>query len=892
MTYDYDSAFGTLSQVKVDDGGVRHQLDIGRTTPSQVGSTDWYVGDDQSYTSLYGIDYTISGPGRLRKKDFSKDLEDELGHACLEYEYDLLARVSDVGCETFTFETYEYDVMGVLEEVMRRPAGTTPTTWTYDQIAGARPHNLVSGRADGTAREEFTYDTVTGRMTTFERDNIYPSGVDHERNYIYDGAGKLIEANQGPAGLPNLIATYHYGLDDELIRHEMVGAPTGDYTKLWFDGWRWDDQEPAGARTFESLLPQLDVEERGGAKTRRWVFREYDGHAIATLDDGGTSLGMEALGAYGAELMSDGVETAEVNGYQGMERDKGPGLTHMGARHLMMSDGIWLQPEPLLHLGITASQMGSPRSMTGAYALGAPTIASDRSGYIVQKKVIKKFIGKFTGEAKVAAAEEALVYGLNQAAPGLGDTAGLVLAVSDLDAAGAMKRLATIRENTGKGVQVLKNWVTGQCFVEGTEVATLDGWVPIEEVSAGDLVLASRATEEDWSPLDSVRIAAQLPRSSPLDRACERVRSWAKRVSLPLMMLSACDVGIPPRPGDVVRAFDVRTATWVETVVEDVELDSEIIHRGHLFRTGARGLKDLGSATITALADANASISDGHQRTPPSQHSWVLVLDEYPARHVRPSALTPGQRFGFQGRVFEVLEGMEGVVVRETDVALGRATSTFVRTVADVIDAEVTLEDGRHDILTGTPNHPFWVPAVRDYVPLGELEVGTVLHVQGGGEAILVSKTWRQGDFEVYDIEVEGLHNFFVRGPGSDAPGVLVHNSGGTFRSADGRLRNADGTFAPDGGSARTPSSGTHGNTAGDQPATLYEKYDADGGFRKHGVSQDPSKRYTEAEMDGGYLIETETGPRREILRKERGLVETSPGPDNHEPWAGSRSGE
>ena len=82
------------------------------------------------------------------------------------------------------------------------------------------------------------------------------------------------------------------------------------------------------------------------------------------------------------------------------------------------------------------------------------------------------------------------------------------------------------------------------------------------------------------------------------------------------------------------------------------------------------------------------------------------------------------------------------------------------------------------------------MPAVRDYVPLGKLEVGTVLHVQGGGEAILVSKTWRQGDFEVFDFEVEGLHNFYVRGPGGDAAGVLVHNSTGkgtaTFHRYDG----------------------------------------------------------------------------------------------------------
>ena len=73
-----------------------------------------------------------------------------------------------------------------------------------------------------------------------------------------------------------------------------------------------------------------------------------------------------------------------------------------------------------------------------------------------------------------------------------------------------------------------------------------------------------------------------------------------------------------------------------------------------------------------------------------------------------------------------------------------------------------------------------------------------------------------------------------------DADGVP--NAKGTFRDANGRLRNSDGTFAYDGGRKRS-TGGTHGNTAGDQPATLYERYDADGNFLKHGISQDPSRR-------------------------------------------------
>lgn len=112
----------------------------------------------------------------------------------------------------------------------------------------------------------------------------------------------------------------------------------------------------------------------------------------------------------------------------------------------------------------------------------------------------------------------------------------------------------------------------------------------------------------------------------------------------------------------------------------------------------------------------------------------------------------------------------------------------------------------------------------------------------------------------------------------------------GQFRDANGRLRNSDGTFAYDGGSKILLSESAHGNTAGFQPATLYERYDADGNFLKYGISQNPSTRYTQKELAGGFLIETKTGPRKEILKTERDLVETNPGPLNKEPWAGKRS--
>ena len=70
----------------------------------------------------------------------------------------------------------------------------------------------------------------------------------------------------------------------------------------------------------------------------------------------------------------------------------------------------------------------------------------------------------------------------------------------------------------------------------------------------------------------------------------------------------------------------------------------------------------------------------------------------------------------------------------------------------------------------GTPEHPFYAPEVGKYVSLRHLEVGARLHTLGGGTAVLVGKTWRQGGVEVFNLEVDGGHNFF-------AGGVLTHNA-------------------------------------------------------------------------------------------------------------------
>lgn len=85
-----------------------------------------------------------------------------------------------------------------------------------------------------------------------------------------------------------------------------------------------------------------------------------------------------------------------------------------------------------------------------------------------------------------------------------------------------------------------------------------------------------------------------------------------------------------------------------------------------------------------------------------------------------------------------------------------------------------------------------------------------------------------------------------------------------------------------------------HANKLDSRPATLYEKYDKHGNFQKHGITkhENPQKRYTAKQIDGGTVVRTDRGPRTEMAKKERDLVERKPGPDNREPWAGKRREE
>ena len=101
------------------------------------------------------------------------------------------------------------------------------------------------------------------------------------------------------------------------------------------------------------------------------------------------------------------------------------------------------------------------------------------------------------------------------------------------------------------------------------------------------------------------------------------------------------------------------------------------------------------------------------------------------------------------------------------EVAAKRVVQTFENETKELV--HVTAGG---DIITATPEHPFYVPQ-RGWVGAIELRAGDIL-VQVNGEYAVVERIEHElleTPVTVYNFEVEGFHTYFV----GDA-GVLVHN--------------------------------------------------------------------------------------------------------------------
>uniref|UniRef100_UPI000A4E00E6 RHS repeat-associated core domain-containing protein n=1 Tax=Herbidospora sakaeratensis TaxID=564415 RepID=UPI000A4E00E6 len=87
----------------------------------------------------------------------------------------------------------------------------------------------------------------------------------------------------------------------------------------------------------------------------------------------------------------------------------------------------------------------------------------------------------------------------------------------------------------------------------------------------------------------------------------------------------------------------------------------------------------------------------------------------------------------------------------------------------------VDISVGDAPIITATAGHPFWVPALKTWVPAEELTPGTWLQTASGTYVQVTATAHRTAAQQVHNLTVAGLHTYYVL---AGTNPVLVHNCG------------------------------------------------------------------------------------------------------------------
>jgi len=756
------TASGTFVSADIVRGGPNRYARMAWVFPGNTLSVDYdYCGDD----------------GRLELREYQTTVS---GVKRFWYDYDHLDRITGVSFFGAPTEAYGYDDAGNITQM--HLLGSVPGPmygqgWNYS--TAPRFGQIPARETNTGVVEQFFYDDV-GRLQLRSMAPGTPNAEISE--YVYDSASRLIEVSHSDGSGVVL----WYDNDDQVVFEERVDAAGAPENVERFGPY----QERAGMQ-YTRVLPHVTLE---GTGQLRYILGEPDGRAAWVLDAGGGLVSEQVSTVYGLEYDSAvwgaAVNTAgkwPLGGLHGAESDVSTGVMQFGARHVTnRGDGMWMQPEPLLALGM-AGGFGNPRGFGNIYSAGNTNLYQDPDGYFVESgwDALNVGVGLVSLASNLsegnygAAAVDAVGVVIDGAAtvvPGVPGGAGTAIKV----ARGADKAVDVIK-GVNHGGDVLRGvdkatdavkvaddvpTVAPCSFTEGTTIVTPSGQVPVEEVRAGDVVLATadpRDGATDWLP---------VPQGGP-EGACARIARVGRQAVLPAL-LAACAPAdaatVPPSALTQVRVYDAATSTWRDAPFGSVRVGDELHYGEHLLEVTAEGLLDRGGVAIGKLEEASRHWTVRTEIESPAHGDWVLVLGDGAYHASLGEALASDVRFVHRGHVFESVSEGGTAFVRWNGDVLARSAGGMVRTADGVFDLVIEGEAGRHT-LEVTPEHPFWV-AGTGWLVVDDLVAGDLLRTLDGSEARVVEKAWRPGDVEVFNVAVEGAHTYFV---GGWTP-VLAHN--------------------------------------------------------------------------------------------------------------------
>jgi hypothetical protein len=234
-------------------------------------------------------------------------------------------------------------------------------------------------------------------------------------------------------------------------------------------------------------------------------------------------------------------------------------------------------------------------------------------------------------------------------------------------------------------------------------------------------------------------------------------------------------------PETEVLAYVGDKGNWKSMLLKELEKGQEFQFDNHLCYIDQNGFIRMNpDVDVTLLQEADRAYDKNNWRFP--KHKDIVRFIDENSRHIRHDrmgTLKSGDRFFFQGSLYKTFRdsaSQSGLSIQKTGIVLKQVTKTFKRKTSTLIDLTLVDEAGKEYVISGTPGHPFFVPAVNGYVSMGKLKPDSILKTDDGSLATVKSSKTRKGEFTVYNFEVEGTHNYFVSSA-DGGPMVNVHNA-------------------------------------------------------------------------------------------------------------------
>jgi YD repeat-containing protein len=363
-THSYDRQLGLPAGWKGGVTGDQFETSVQWDFPGRIDRIEWSVPNRPS--AQYWIDFGWHDNGWLHTKTLP-----QYPDGPFTYDYSDLGRVTRFHQQTLgTLESYSYDTLGhpTAMTLLVDPQQKVSRSWTYDPVT--RFNELGTRRDAANIVDEHTWDGQ-GRLATWRTRSGTTMAGDYRR-YDYDGNGRLgrIQHQAATGGKTwTTSLTYDGGNGRTLEVSDHAGG--GAKATYRHGGWRKEE----GGQTIEQVLPFARLV---GGKLR-YAFNEHGGQQLWSFDQKGGEKSFQLGGVYGLPHLESG-GALPIDGLHGAEPDTANRVTHFGVRHTLHRDGMWMQPEPLLWLGLGREGEAEPLFFGGSYGAGRPTGLKDTSG--------------------------------------------------------------------------------------------------------------------------------------------------------------------------------------------------------------------------------------------------------------------------------------------------------------------------------------------------------------------------------------------------------------------------------------------------------------------------------------------------------------------------------